>query len=100
MAQKHGLLPGLNMFRDLTLFNPARDEVPLDGEQREFRGLAKVRNRGGRLPEVRGKGPAHGVIKMVSLQHGALENMVERVQPGLRAVNTGDGDRAVHGGDG
>ena len=87
------------MFGRLTLLDPAGDEVALDGQQRELGGLAKVRDRGGRLSEFGDKGAAHGVIKMITLQHRALRNVVERVQPGLRAVNARDGNHTVHRGD-
>ena len=76
----------LNLFRSLTLFEPSGDEIALDGQQRELPGLAKVRDRGGGPSEFGSKCATHGVIEMITLQHRALGNVVERVQPGLRAM--------------
>ena len=89
----------LNVFRSLTLFDAAGNEVALDGQERELRCLAKVRDGGGGLSEFGGKCAAHGMIKMITLQHRALGNVVEGVQPGLRAVNARDGNGTVHRGD-
>ncbi len=70
------------------------------GSSGELCGLAKMRDRGGGLSEFGGKCATHGVVEMIAFQHGALLDVVERVQPGLRAVDAGDGDGSVHRGDG
>ena len=78
------------------LFNSPRDKIALDGKQRELRGLAKVRDRGSGLSEFGDKCATHGVVEMIPFEHGALPDVVERVQSGLRAVDVRDGDGSVH----
>ena len=56
--------------------------------------------RGGVLAEFGGERAADGVVEMVALQRSTTLDAIERVQPGLGAVDAGDGDGAVHRGDG
>jgi hypothetical protein len=82
-----------------TFLNATGDEVALDGQHGKLCGLTKVSHRSGGLSEFGGKSAAHGMVEMVAFQHGALRDVVERVQPRLSAVNAGDGDGAVHRSD-
>ena len=54
---------------------------------------------GGGLAEIDGKGAPDGVVEVIAIQNGARVDGVEGVQAGLAAVDAGDGDGAVHGGD-
>ena len=87
------------MGRGLALFNSSCDKVALNGKQGELRGLAKVRDGGGRLSELGAKCAAHGVVEMIPLEDGTLPDAVERVQSGSRAVDARDSDGSVHRGD-
>src|SRR5258706_4415056 len=85
-------ITSLTFYRGFALFDSSGNEVALDGKQGELRGLAKVRGRGGGLPEFGGECATRGVIELIPFEHKALPDVVEPVQPGLRAVDTSDGD--------
>ena len=82
------------------LFDTPGNEVTLGRQGGEIFGLAKTRERGGDLTEFGSERATDGVVEMVALQRCALLDAVERVQPDLCAVDTGDGDGTVHRSDG
>src|ERR1700761_379821 len=81
------------------LFDTPGNEVTLDRQGGEIFGLAKTRERGGDLTEFGSERATDGVVEIVALQRCALLDAVERVQPDLCAVDTGDGDGTVHRSD-
>lgn len=86
----------LKLRRRFALFDSSGDKVALDGEQGELGGVAKVRDCGGGLSEFGGKRATHGMVEMIPFEHGALPDVVERAQSGLRAVDARDSNGSVH----